>query len=104
MFSTIFSQEVGLSTWYGKNHNGKKSADGSVFNKNALTAAAPKRYPFGTLLRVTNLENNLQVIVKVTDRGGFERHGRLIDLSEAAFKQIANLRKGVVKVRIEVVK
>lgn len=105
MFSLIFSQdEVGSATWYGRQHHGRKSADGSVFDKNALTAAAPKRYSLGTILRVTNLENNLSTVVKVTDRGGFERRGHLIDLSESAFRQIASIRKGVVKVRIEVIK
>ena len=54
-----------------------------------------------TKLKVTNPKNGKSVIVTVTDRGGFNKLGRIIDLSEGAFKQIASLKSGVIKVKIE---
>lgn len=103
MFSVINAQEKGLATYYGDKHHGRKSADGSVFNQHALTCAAPVRYAFGTILKVTNLENDKTTTCKVTDRGGFERLGRLIDLSKGAFSAISSLSKGVIRVKVEVV-
>ncbi len=85
-----------MASWYGA---GKRNADGSPFDKNAMTAAH-KTLPLGTMLRVTNLANNEQVIVKVADRGPFV-HGRVLDLSEGAAKKIDLYRMGVAKVKIE---
>lgn len=92
--------EVGKASNYGNSHHGKKMANGKRFDKNALTCAHNK-YPFGTKLRVTNPKNGKSVIVTVTDRGGFNKLGRIIDLSEGAFKKIASLKSGVIKVKIE---
>jgi len=88
--------ETGMASWYG---TGKRAADGSVFDKNALTAAH-KTLPMGTTIRVTNLANNESVVVRITDRGPFV-NGRVLDLSEGAAKQIDLYRMGVAKVRIE---
>jgi rare lipoprotein A len=88
--------ETGMASWYG---SGKRAADGSVFDKNALTAAH-KTLPLGTTVRVTNLVNNESVIVRITDRGPFSG-GRVLDLSEGAAKQIDLYRMGVAKVKIE---
>jgi rare lipoprotein A len=88
--------ETGLASWYG---SGKRAADGSAFDKNALTAAH-KTLPMGTTVRVTNLVNNQSVIVRITDRGPFAGN-RVLDLSEGAAKQIDLYRMGVAKVRIE---
>ena len=92
--------EVGKASHYGGKHSGRKTASGKIFDKNALTCAHNK-YPFGTKLKVTNPKNGKSVIVIVTDRGGFNKLGRIIDLSEGAFKQIASLKSGVIKVKIE---
>lgn len=94
-------QNVGMASWYGGKFHGRRAADGSVFNKNALTAAH-KTLPFGTQVKVTNLRNNQSCIVRITDRGPFIR-GRIIDLSKAAAKEIGMLGSGVAKVEIEVV-
>lgn len=94
-------QETGVASWYGGKFHGRKAADGSVFNKHEYTAAH-KSYPFGTLVKVTNLNNNKICIVKITDRGPFVR-GRIIDLSRAAAKEIGVLSAGVSKVKIEVI-
>jgi rare lipoprotein A len=88
--------ETGMASWYG---TGKRAADGTAFDKNALTAAH-KTLPMGTTIRVTNLANNQSVIVRITDRGPFV-NGRVLDLSEGAAKQIDLYRMGVAKVRIE---
>lgn len=95
-------QEKGKASYYGGKFNGRKTASGEVFDENELTAAH-RKYKFGTILKVTNIKNNKHVIVKINDRGPFIK-GRIIDLSKAAFKKIANIKKGVIKVKIEIVK
>jgi len=85
----------GICSWYGNEAQGLPTANGEKFNKNALTAAH-KTLPFGTRVKVTNKENGKTVVVRINDRGPFVA-GRILDLSEAAFKQIANLGKGLVK-------
>lgn len=91
-------QEGKASHYGGKYHHGRKMANGKIFDKNALTCAH-NQYPFGTKLRVSY--QGKSVIVTVTDRGGFNKLGRIIDLSEGAFKRLAPLSKGVIKVKIE---
>ena len=71
----------------------------SCFNQNALTAAH-RSLPFGTRVRVTNLNNERSVVVRINDRGPFVR-GRVIDVSRAAAERLDMLRAGVVPVRIE---
>jgi len=71
-----------------------------LFDNNKMTAAH-RTLPFGTLVRVTNLKNNLSVIVVINDRGPFVE-GRIIDLSYAAARQIDMINDGVVQVEIEV--
>ncbi len=88
-------------SWYGGKFHGRKTASGEIYNQNKLTCAATKTYKLGTYLKVTNIENNKSVVVKVNDRGGFKKYGRTLDLSRQAFKNIAKLSKGVIKVRIE---
>lgn len=94
-----FATETGLASWYGPPYAGRKSADGKVYNQNAMTAAH-LTLPLGTLVRVTNLANGESVVVRITDRGPFV-HGRIIDLSLAAAKATGVYRAGVAKVRIE---
>lgn len=94
-----FAQEEGLASYYHSRFHGKKSASGRLHDKDELTAAH-RTYPFGTFLRVTNLENMRSVVVCVTDRGPFRRN-RLIDVSESAAKALRFRRRGVVRVRIE---
>lgn len=93
------SVEIGLASWYGPPYAGRKGADGSVYDQNAMTAAH-LTLPLGTMVRVTNLTNNESVIVRITDRGPFV-HGRIIDLSLAAAKATGVYRAGVAKVRVE---
>jgi rare lipoprotein A len=93
------STEVGMASWYGPPYAGRKGADGTVYDQNAMTAAH-LTLPLGTMVRVTNLTNNESVVVRITDRGPFV-HGRIIDLSLAAAKATGVYRAGVARVRVE---
>jgi peptidoglycan lytic transglycosylase len=93
------SAEIGLASWYGPPYAGRKGADGTVYDQNAMTAAH-LTLPMGTMVRVTNLSTNQSAVVKITDRGPFVR-GRIIDLSLAAAKATGVYRAGVAKVKVE---
>lgn len=97
----VFYQK-GNASWYGPGFNGKKTASGEIFNMNKLTAAH-KKLDFGTIVRVTNLNNNKRVIVIINDRGPFAK-GRIIDLSKKAALTIDMINDGVVPVKIELLK
>lgn len=90
----------GLASYYGNEFNGRKTASGEIFDNNKMTGAH-KSIPYGTLVRVTNLKNNLSVIVVINDRGPFVE-GRIIDLSYTAARQIDMIRDGVTQVEIEI--
>ena len=97
---SIFLQ-TGVASWYGGIFHGRRAADGSVYDKNKFTAAH-KSLPFGTIVKVTNLNNGRNCVVKITDRGPFVK-GRIIDLSRVAATEIGMLSKGVAKVKLEIV-
>ncbi len=93
----------GIASWYGGGEKlNRCTASGEPFDPMELTCAS-WRHPFGTILRVTNLSNGLTVRVRVNDRGPHRRLNRAIDLSRAAFSQIADLKKGLIPVGIGVV-
>ncbi|XQE66480.1 septal ring lytic transglycosylase RlpA family protein [Pseudomonas sp. P3C3] len=92
-------QAQGKASYYASRHHGRRTASGERLNNNALTAAH-RELPFGTQVRVTNLSNERSVVVRITDRGPHGR-GRLIDLSQAAARQLDMLRAGVATVRVE---
>lgn len=96
----IVTVQEGVVSWYGAQFHNRKTASGERFDKSALTMAHPK-LPFGTVARVTNLRNGQSVVVRVNDRGPFVGQ-RIADLSQAAADEIGMLRKGLAKVRIEV--
>ncbi len=58
----------------------------------------------GTVIKVTNVENGKSVTCKVNDRGGFAKYGRILDMSKGSFSVIGNVNKGVIKVRIDIIK
>lgn len=97
---SVLSSLTGTASWYGPGFHGRRSASGEVFNQNALTAAH-RTLPFGTRVRVTNLNTGQQVVVRINDRGPYS-HGRLIDLSTAAANRIGLRAAGVGRVAIEV--
>lgn len=92
--------ETGYASWYGGKFQGRQTASGEIFDTHKLTAAH-KTLPFGTIVRVTNLDNGKEVKVRINDRGPFIE-GRIIDLSMAAAQKIGLLGTGVGRVKIEV--
>lgn len=99
-FGTIAARLQGLASWYGPGFHGAMSASGEIFNQNALTAAH-RTLPFGTQVRVTNLQTGRSVVVRINDRGPFTG-GRVIDLSAAAASAIGLISAGVAPVSLEV--
>jgi rare lipoprotein A len=98
-YETYPSHAYAVASWYGPDFQGKPTSSGEIFDMNAMTCAH-KEYPFGTKLKVTNLENNKTVYCIVNDRGPFVE-GRDIDLSYAAAKKIDLIAQGTGRVRIE---
>ncbi len=91
----------GRASWYGKYFQGKKTTSGERFNRHAYTCAH-KTLPFGTRLRVTNIDNGVTVVVRVSDRGPF-RHQRIIDLAEVAARPLGLIEAGAASVVAEIV-
>ena len=91
--------EQGIASWYGEEFHGQKTANGELFDMNALTAAH-KTLPLPSLVRVTNLDNGRALVVRVNDRGPFV-NGRIIDLSRRAAQVLGFYRSGTAKVRID---
>lgn len=89
-------KETGKASYYGDEFEGRRTASGAIFRQNRLTAAH-KTLPFGTKLRVTNLQNNKTVKVTVNDRGPFVK-GRSLDLSKKAAKKLGMIQSGVANV------
>jgi rare lipoprotein A len=89
----------GKASYYSKRATGARTASGERLHHDSLTCAH-RTYPFGTLLKVTNLANNREVIVRVTDRGPFVR-GRIIDISYEAAQQLGMLAQGIGMVEVE---
>ena len=90
----------GVASYYGKEHQGKKTANGEIFNMNKLTAAH-RSLPFGSQVKVTNLSNQRSVIVRINDRGPYYQ-GRIIDVSLAAAERLEMVKSGIAKVKVEV--
>ncbi len=93
-------QEEGEASWYGPGFHGRQTASGEVYDMEAMTAAH-RELPFGSRVRVINLDNGRETLVRVNDRGPFAR-GRVLDLSRAAAREIDMLGSGTARVRIEV--
>lgn len=92
--------ESGLASWYGPNFDGRKTANGETFDRNALTAAHPT-LQLPSVVRVTNLRNGRTAVVRVNDRGPFSGD-RILDLSERAAEVLGFKSAGTVKVKLEV--
>lgn len=91
--------QVGLASYYARSLHGRLTASGERYDRGAMTCAH-RSMPFGTLLRVTDVDSGRSVVVKVTDRGPFTG-GRLIDLSWAAARALGMVERGVARVRVE---
>ena len=86
------------ASYYHSSFHGKTTYSGEIYNENKLTAAS-NIYPIGTRLKITNIENNKSVIVKINDKGSFRKVS--IDLSKRAFERIAELEKGIINIKIK---
>ena len=95
------STQTGYASWYGGKFQGRKTANGEIFDTYKYTAAH-KTLPFDTVLKVKNLDNGKTVVVRVNDRGPFVKN-RIIDLSYAAAKDIGMIESGTAKVKIQIV-
>jgi rare lipoprotein A len=104
--TSVLDLRQGLASYYGPGFHGKTTASGAPFDMHAMVAAHPT-YPFGTIVRVTNLTNQRAVDVRVLDRGpakGPQADGVLIDLSYAAAQALGFIRQGRTRVRLEVLR
>ncbi len=90
---------TGVGSWYGPKFHGKRTANGEIFDMNLLTAAHPT-LPMPIWARVTNLENNKSVIVRINDRGPFKKN-REIDLSRRAAQILGYLEQGTAQLRVQ---
>jgi rare lipoprotein A len=87
------------ASWYGPRFHGKKTANGEIYDQMAFTAAH-KKLRFGTLLRITNPQNNKSVVVRINDRGPYIP-GRHLDVSRAVAMELDMIKKGVVNLKVE---
>ena len=94
--------EEGLASWYGPRFHGRKTANGEIFNQNAMTAAH-RKLPLGSMVEVTNPDNGKTIIVRINDRGPYSGK-RIIDLSKAAAAELDIIGHGVAKVKVRQVK
>jgi rare lipoprotein A len=108
LFSFLFlysfgqiSEQTGYCSYYADKFQGRKTASGEVYNKNAFTAAH-RTLPFNTVVEVTNLRNQKKVLVKINDRGPNTKN-RLLDVSKAAALELDIIAAGVEKVSLKVV-
>lgn len=93
--------QTGIASYYALKFQFRRTASGETFNHLAMTAAH-RTLPFGTKVRVTNVNNGKSMVVTINDRGPFIK-GRIIDLTRTAFSTIGNTNSGTMKVKIEVI-
>jgi len=99
--ASVAAPQEGEASYYADSLNGRETASGGIYDKNALSAAH-RSLPFGTKVRVTYLKTGQSVEVVINDRGPYAK-GRIIDLSGAAAKQLGLIDAGHGKVRLEVI-
>lgn len=92
--------ETGVASWYGPNFHGQATANGEVYDMEALTAAH-RTLQMPSVVRVTNLDNGRSVVVRINDRGPFARD-RIIDMSRRAAEELGFQQRGTANVRVEV--
>jgi rare lipoprotein A len=96
-----FCLQEGYASWYGGKFNGRLTSNGEVFDTNVKTAAH-RTLPFGSIVKVVNLDNGKFTVVRINDRGPFVE-GRIIDLSKAAAEELGMVSQGVARVSVQVV-
>jgi rare lipoprotein A len=95
-------RQVGVASYYSDKFHGRRTANGERYDRDGLTAMH-SRLPFGTIIKVTNLRNQRSVHVRVNDRTR-SRHGRLLDLSKRAARELGFVGTGLARVEIEIVR
>jgi rare lipoprotein A len=98
---THMTLQTGKASWYGRWHAGRLTASGERFNPQAMTCAH-RTLPLGSLVKVTDLATGKNVELQVNDRGPYVK-GRIMDLSEAAARELGAGEKGLLEVRVEVI-
>jgi rare lipoprotein A len=93
--------QTGMASWYGNPYHGRRAASGEIYNMEEMTAAH-RTLPFGTPVRVENLDNGRNIELRINDRGPFVED-RIIDVSRAAARALGMLGTGTARVRIEVI-
>jgi len=94
--------EVGIASWYGPGFHGNFTANGEVYDMYGISAAH-KTLPFGTIVRVVEIETGRSVVVRINDRGPFIE-GRIIDLSKGAAERLGIVQKGITKVGLRILR
>jgi len=92
--------ETGVASWYGEPFHGRPTSSGEIYDMNDLTCAHPS-LPFGTRLRVQNLDNGRTATVRINDRGPFAKE-RIVDVSKRAAEELGMIGPGTARVRITV--
>lgn len=100
--SALGTRQKGLAVYYSDSLQGRRTAAGTRYDKDALTAAH-RTLPFGAVVRVVNLRNRRFVYVEINDRGPFKGADRIIDLSKKAAQTLDMIKDGVVPVELELI-
>ncbi|AZA77658.1 septal ring lytic transglycosylase RlpA family protein [Chryseobacterium sp. G0186] len=99
--NALDAKKTSYASYYHDKFNGRKTASGEIFDNSKFTAAN-RTLPFGTNVKVTNLKNGKEVIVRINDRGPFHS-SRSLDMSKAAFDEIGDISHGTIPVEYEIV-
>ena len=99
--SNLMKVVNGAASWYGPGFYGRRTASGETLQPGTDTAAH-RTLPFGTLVRVTNLNNGRSVVVRINDRGPHRRH-RIIDLAHGAASKLKMMKAGEIPVKLEII-
>ena len=102
LYATRPYDEVGIASWYGPGFHGKLTANGEVYDMYGISAAH-KTLPFGTIVRVVDLETGRSVVVRINDRGPFVE-GRIIDLSKGAAEKLGIVARGITEVGLRILR
>jgi len=94
--------ETGIASWYGPGFHGNYTANGEIYDQEGVSAAH-KTLPFGTIVRVVEIETGNSVVVRINDRGPFV-DGRIIDLSKGAARELGTVEKGITQVGLRILR
>jgi len=94
--------EVGIASWYGPGFHGNLTANGETYDMYSVSAAH-KTLPFGTIVRVIELDTRRSMVVRINDRGPFVE-GRIIDLSKGAAEELGIVDKGITRVGLRIIR